>query len=171
MAWIAGALVGGFVLGWAIATWMARARDERYRVESARRVAAAEAGAEAERARRLDAEAELDQATASSAELARDLAVATERLDSSQKALSDQLAFIESSKAQLEDAFEALAASALKGSTEEQAFYVKCDAETNPPEVQEAGMVVTEIGLAPAIPNEFVVVRLVHGAGGVTITT
>lgn len=58
---------------------------------------------------------------------------------------------------------------ALKGSTEEEAFYVKCDAETNPPEVREAGLVVTEIGLAPASPNEFVVVRLIHGASGVTI--
>lgn len=59
---------------------------------------------------------------------------------------------------------------ALKGGTAEQAFYVKCDDETNPPEVQEAGMVITEIGLAPATPNEFVVVRLVHGAGGVSIS-
>jgi len=59
---------------------------------------------------------------------------------------------------------------ALKGGTEEDAFYVQCDAETNPPEVQDAGIVVTEIGLAPAIPSEFVVVRLIHGASGVTIT-
>jgi len=46
---------------------------------------------------------------------------------------------------------------------------VKCDAETNPPEVRDAGMVVTEIGLAPAVPSEFVVVRIIHGASGVTI--
>jgi hypothetical protein len=31
-------------------------------------------------------------------------------------------------------------------------------------------MVITEIGLAPTIPSEFVVVRLIHGASGVTIT-
>jgi phage tail sheath protein FI len=59
---------------------------------------------------------------------------------------------------------------ALKGRTQDEAFYVKCNAETNPLEVREAGMVVTEVGLAPAIPNEFVVVRLIHGAGGVTIS-
>ncbi len=59
---------------------------------------------------------------------------------------------------------------ALKGATEDDAFYVKCDGDTNPPEVRDAGMVVTEIGLAPTIPNEFVVVRLIHGASGVTIT-
>ncbi len=58
---------------------------------------------------------------------------------------------------------------ALKGATEDDAFYVKCDTDTNPPAVRDAGVVVTEIGLAPAIPNEFVVVRLIHGASGVSI--
>jgi len=59
---------------------------------------------------------------------------------------------------------------ALKGGTPQEAFYVRCDAGTNPPEVREAGMVVSEIGLAPALPYEFVEVRIVHGAGGVTIS-
>ena len=58
---------------------------------------------------------------------------------------------------------------ALKGRTAQEAFYVKCDAETTPLEVRDAGMVVTEIGLARAVPNEFVVVRMTHGASGVTI--
>jgi phage tail sheath protein FI len=58
---------------------------------------------------------------------------------------------------------------ALKGGTPQEAFYVKCDAATNPPAVRDAGMVITEIGLAPTLPHEFVVVRLIHGAGGVTI--
>jgi phage tail sheath protein FI len=62
-------------------------------------------------------------------------------------------------------------AGALKGRTPAEAFYVKCDAETNPPEVREAGRVVTEIGLAPANPNEFVVVRIIHGASGVDAVT
>jgi Bacteriophage tail sheath protein len=61
------------------------------------------------------------------------------------------------------------AAGALKGRTPAEAFYVKCDAATNPPEVREAGLVVTEIGLAPARANEFVVVRILHGPGGVEI--
>jgi hypothetical protein len=56
-------------------------------------------------------------------------------------------------------------AGALKGQTVEQAFFVKCDAETNPPEIREAGQVVTEIGLAPLSPAEFVVVRIVHRVG------
>ena len=46
----------------------------------------------------------------------------------------------------------------------EQAFYVKCDAETNPPENREYGKVFTEIGLAPSFPAEFIVVRITHQA-------
>jgi len=59
---------------------------------------------------------------------------------------------------------------ALRGTTEEDAFYVRCDADTNPPAVRDAGIVITEIGLAPTIPSEFVVVRLIHGASGVAMT-
>lgn len=58
---------------------------------------------------------------------------------------------------------------ALRGRTPGQAFYVRCDAAVNPPEVRQAGMVVTEVGLAPLAPNEFVVVRLTHGRGGVEL--
>jgi uncharacterized protein len=49
---------------------------------------------------------------------------------------------------------------ALFGATPEEAFYVKCDAETNPPEVRELGMVVTEIGVAIVRPAEFVIFRI-----------
>src|SRR5262245_59697673 len=54
---------------------------------------------------------------------------------------------------------------ALQGATPEQAFYVKCDRETNPPEGREVGQVVTEIGLAPLAPAEFIVLRIIHRAG------
>jgi len=59
---------------------------------------------------------------------------------------------------------------ALKGRTPEEAFFVKCDSETNPPEIVDAGMVVTQVGLALAVPAELVVVRIIHGAGGVSIS-
>jgi phage tail sheath protein FI len=49
---------------------------------------------------------------------------------------------------------------ALFGSTAQQAFYVKCDAETNPPEVRNLGEVVTEIGVAIVRPAEFVIFRI-----------
>lgn len=53
---------------------------------------------------------------------------------------------------------------ALVGQTPQEAFFVKCDAETNPPEVRDAGMVVTVIGIAPAKPAEFVVFQLMQSA-------
>jgi phage tail sheath protein FI len=49
---------------------------------------------------------------------------------------------------------------ALFGGTPEQAFFVKCDSETNPPDVIEAGQVIVEIGIAPVKPAEFVVFRI-----------
>ena len=58
---------------------------------------------------------------------------------------------------------------ALKGASAAQAFYVKCDADTNPPDEREAGRVVTEIGLAPLAPAEFVIVRIEQSAAGVNI--
>jgi phage tail sheath protein FI len=48
----------------------------------------------------------------------------------------------------------------LFGSTAQEAFYVKCDAETNPPELREVGQVVTEIGVAIVRPAEFVIFRI-----------
>jgi uncharacterized protein len=59
---------------------------------------------------------------------------------------------------------------ALKGNTPREAFYVTCNAENNPREICEAGQVVVEIGLAPTNPFEFVVVRLIYGASGVSIS-
>ncbi|MDH3731512.1 MAG: phage tail sheath subtilisin-like domain-containing protein [Acidimicrobiia bacterium] len=49
---------------------------------------------------------------------------------------------------------------ALFGSTAEQAFYVKCDAETNPPESIDEGKLVVEVGIAPVKPAEFVIFRI-----------
>lgn len=51
-------------------------------------------------------------------------------------------------------------AGALFGATPQEAFYVKCDAETNPPELREIGQVVTEIGVAVVRPAEFVIFRI-----------
>lgn len=49
---------------------------------------------------------------------------------------------------------------ALFGRTPEEAFYVKCDEETNPPEVRDVGQMVVEIGLSPVKPAEFVIFRI-----------
>jgi uncharacterized protein len=55
---------------------------------------------------------------------------------------------------------------ALFGATPEQAFYVKCDSETNPPESVDEGKLVVEIGVAPVKPAEFVIFRISQWQGG-----
>ncbi len=49
---------------------------------------------------------------------------------------------------------------ALFGQSASQAFYVKCDAETNPPDSIDQGKLVVEVGLAPVKPAEFVIFRI-----------
>jgi uncharacterized protein len=55
---------------------------------------------------------------------------------------------------------------ALFGTTPSEAFYVKCDDETNPPAVRDLGQVVIEIGMAPVKPAEFVIFRISQWTGG-----
>jgi hypothetical protein len=57
-------------------------------------------------------------------------------------------------------------AGALFGETPKQAFFVRCDASTNPPERCELGQVVTEIGVAIVKPAEFVIFRIQQQTGG-----
>jgi phage tail sheath protein FI len=60
---------------------------------------------------------------------------------------------------------------ALMGATPEEAFFIRCDAETNPTEVIDAGQVVTLIGLAPVKPAEFIIFRIGQHAAGTEVTT
>ncbi|WP_406442041.1 phage tail sheath subtilisin-like domain-containing protein [Streptomyces sp. NBC_01613] len=55
---------------------------------------------------------------------------------------------------------------ALFGQRPEEAYYVKCDEETNPPESVDVGRVVCEIGIAPVKPAEFVIFRLAQFSSG-----
>jgi len=57
------------------------------------------------------------------------------------------------------------ASGALLGNTPEQAFYVRCDETTNPPEVRNLGQVITEIGVAVVKPAEFVIFRVSQWVG------
>ena len=60
---------------------------------------------------------------------------------------------------------------ALMGSTPEEAFFVKCDEETNTQEIIDAGQVVTLVGLAPVKPAEFVIFKIGQSASGSTVET
>jgi phage tail sheath protein FI len=53
----------------------------------------------------------------------------------------------------------------LFGSTPQEAFYVRCDDETNPFEERDLGRVTTEIGVAIVRPAEFVIFRIEQWAG------
>jgi phage tail sheath protein FI len=54
------------------------------------------------------------------------------------------------------------ATGALAGKTPEDAFYVRCDAETNPADQVARGVLRCEIGVAPLVPAEFLTIILEH---------
>jgi phage tail sheath protein FI len=54
---------------------------------------------------------------------------------------------------------------ALFGATPQEAFYVKCDEELNPPEIRDLGQLIVEIGICPVKPAEFVIFRISQWAG------
>ncbi|MGH3815048.1 MAG: phage tail sheath family protein [Pseudonocardiaceae bacterium] len=60
---------------------------------------------------------------------------------------------------------------ALFGLTPDEAFYVKCDRETNPAEGIDIGQVVCEVGVAPVKPAEFVIFRLSQFSGGTSLVS
>ncbi len=51
-------------------------------------------------------------------------------------------------------------AGALAGATQDEAFFVKCDAGTNSQDNIDAGIVTVEIGIAPVKPAEFIVFKI-----------
>lgn len=54
----------------------------------------------------------------------------------------------------------------LFGNTPQEAFFVKCDEELNPPESRDLGRLIIEVGLAPVKPAEFVIFRFSQYTGG-----
>jgi hypothetical protein len=58
---------------------------------------------------------------------------------------------------------------ALFGQTAEEAFYVKCDDETNPRYLIDAGQVNVQIGICPVKPAEFVIFSIGQWDGGALI--
>ena len=54
----------------------------------------------------------------------------------------------------------------LFGAVPQEAYYVKCDAETNPQEMIDLGRLYVEIGVNPVKPAEFVIIRMGQWSGG-----
>jgi len=59
---------------------------------------------------------------------------------------------------------------ALAGASPAEAFFVKCDDETNPPEVIDRGEVIVRVGIAPARPAEFIVVTIRRTSESVSVS-
>jgi len=60
---------------------------------------------------------------------------------------------------------------ALMGRTADEAFFVKCDEETNPQETIDLGQVVTVIGIAPVKPAEFIIFKIAQTHEGAKAET
>jgi phage tail sheath protein FI len=54
----------------------------------------------------------------------------------------------------------------LAGGNAAEAFFVKCDAENNPPEQVDSGVLVCDIGVAPVAPAEFIMISLTQTMTG-----
>jgi len=58
----------------------------------------------------------------------------------------------------------------LQGDRQADAYFIQCDAETNPADARDAGLVMAKLGLAFAVPAEFVIARITQSAhGGTTV--
>jgi hypothetical protein len=57
----------------------------------------------------------------------------------------------------------------LVGTKPEEAFFVKCDAATNPPAERENGRLNILVGIVPAYPAEFVILRIGQWQGGSSV--
>ena len=57
----------------------------------------------------------------------------------------------------------------LAGATQDEAFVITCSEKNNPPEVIDAGQVITDILVAPTVPAEFITVRIMKSEGAAEI--
>lgn len=64
-----------------------------------------------------------------------------------------------------------LQSGALAGSDASEAFFVKCDDETNTTDDAALGRIVAHVGLAPSVPAEFIVLRVEHEPTGVNVSS
>ena len=111
---LVGALLGG-AAAWLVSSTRIRGLSDRVRLEDAGRVAAAEATAASETARRGALEQDLSGVRAKVSELDRLLATGGEKLAAAERSLLEQRAFLERASADMDARFRASAADALKG--------------------------------------------------------
>ncbi|MEZ4431481.1 MAG: phage tail sheath subtilisin-like domain-containing protein [bacterium] len=54
---------------------------------------------------------------------------------------------------------------ALVGPISEMSWFVQCDETNNPEDVREAGLLIADVGIAPAVPGEYITLRLITRSG------
>lgn len=116
---LAASFVVGAVVAALVTLVVAGRQSQRRRFEIAQRLSAAEATAATERERRQELERELAEADTAARELDRELAVSRERVEQAGQLIEEQKAFVERSRKELEESFQALAGQVLKGSNEQ----------------------------------------------------
>jgi DNA recombination protein RmuC len=112
-------LAAGALCGWLAGSHRAREELRRHELEGARRVSAAETSREAEAGRRQALEEELRGLRAAKERADQEVVALAERMRAAERVIVEKGEFVETSRRDLENAFQALAASALKGNTEE----------------------------------------------------
>jgi phage tail sheath protein FI len=60
---------------------------------------------------------------------------------------------------------------AMVGAVAAEAFFVRCDDTNNPADLRARGQLQIDVGVAPSVPFEFVVLRIGRDANGFTITS
>lgn len=58
---------------------------------------------------------------------------------------------------------------AFQGKSPDEAFRIKCDDENNPADARAAGRLQVDIEIAPAAPQQFIKIRLIRSAEGLTV--
>jgi len=59
---------------------------------------------------------------------------------------------------------------AMAGATPDEAFFVRCDESNNPQQSRELGELLLELGIAPTVPFEFIVLRVGRDANGFAVS-
>jgi hypothetical protein len=57
------------------------------------------------------------------------------------------------------------------GGTPAESYFVRCNGDTNPPQGRNVGELVVEVGVAPAIPTEYIIFNIVQKMGDASAAT
>jgi DNA recombination protein RmuC len=115
--WIVGSVLAGGLLGFWIASLRGKANLAASGSEARARLGVLEQSLQGEKERRLETEGRLAEVESRRESLDREVVRAQERADQATRLIEEQKSFLETSRKELENAFQALAARALEGNS------------------------------------------------------